>query len=709
MSRRSIGLAFLLFCLSLTTSLTPMSAADKLPPVIAPKFGYRIERNVAIPTRDGTLLSADLVRPESNLIRSEADGKFPIVIEYIPYRKDDASRSALEGQIYLAQRGFIGVRLDVRGTGGSAGVNTDEYMLVEQTDGYDAIEWLAKQPYSNGRVGMFGTSYGGFTCLQVAMHRPPHLKAIAPMYATDDRYTDDCHYTPGGSMRMYYDVGTYGGNMVAMNAVPPLPEFCVGNWAELWQTRLEKNEPYLLKWMHNQVDGPYWRTASLRPGYDRIECPVFQIAGWRDGYVNAQLRMEENLKVPRRLLIGPWVHNRPHASVPGPRIDHHNEMARFFAHWLRDEDTGFMEEPAVTVYMQEYATPSRTLDITPGTWRSEHSFPAAQTQNLTFFLQEGGGLSTKLAEKPAREFDEYDYQPGVGTKNIFWSAGGMAYYLPEDQRADEAYALTYTTEPFDKPVHVLGWPLVTVHAKSSAKVLTFVAKLADVAPDGHSALIVDGSLNGTRRKSLTDPEPLAPGAVYELQIPMVPAGWVLAPGHRLRLAISSSDFPNLWPTPERARVQLYRGGKYASNITLPVIPAPALPAPKFLPPSSMTSPVKGYGEPPTQQVLYDQITGTVSILNHRKGRTVLEDNLGVFFSESEFRCTASTLNPAQSSIVGTHTYAVEREDGKYVIVGESSIRATATTFHIVINLTITRNGQPFFQKQWTADEPRQLN
>ena len=184
------------------------------PPVIAAKYKVRVERNVLIPVRDGTKLAADLVRPD-------ADGKFPAVIEYMPYRKGDVSYAREAEHRYFAARGFVGVRIDVRGTGGSEGVNTDEYMPVEQTDGYDAVEWCAAQPWCNGKVGMFGSSYGGFTAVQVAMHQPPSLKAIVPLYATDDRYTDDCHYAPGGNMRMYYDVGAYGGSMVAMNALPP--------------------------------------------------------------------------------------------------------------------------------------------------------------------------------------------------------------------------------------------------------------------------------------------------------------------------------------------------------------------------------------------------------------------------------------------------------------------------------------------------------
>ena len=173
-----------------------------------PIYRVRIEKNVRIPMRDGIRLAADLFRPD-------ADGRFPALVEYIPYRKDDMTAPRHGPHLYFAARGYVGVRLDVRGTGASEGANTDEYPLVEQLDGYDAIEWIAAQPWCDGQVAMFGTSYGGFTALQVALHRPPHLKAIVPMYATDDRYTDDCHYV-GGVLRMYYDVGLYATRMVAL-------------------------------------------------------------------------------------------------------------------------------------------------------------------------------------------------------------------------------------------------------------------------------------------------------------------------------------------------------------------------------------------------------------------------------------------------------------------------------------------------------------
>jgi putative CocE/NonD family hydrolase len=660
-----------------------------------------METNVMIPTRDGTRLAAELSRPDG-------DGQFPVIIEYYPYRKDDVSQHYFGWHHYFAQRGFIGAQVDVRGTGGSEGISPDEYTRQEQEDGYDVVEWFARQPWSNGKVGMFGTSYGGFTAIQVAMQQPPHLKAIVPLYATDDRYTDDCHYTGGGNMRMYYDVGCYGGMMVAMNALPPYPKFAGLTWAEMWKQRLEESEPYILKWMKHQVDGAYWRQGSLRPAYDRIQCPVFLIAGWHDGYVNAMLRTYTHLKVSKKLMVGPWVHTRPHASVPGPRIDFFNEVARFFAHWLRDEDTGIMQEPAAMFYMQEYAKPDRTLDIIPGQWRNDEDFPVTGTKELTFYLLESGILSGQPGLGQQREYDEYEYFPNVGLRSGYWSGGMMSYYLADDQRADEAYSLVFTTPPFREETHILGWPQVILHASSSAKITTFVAKLADVAPDGSSALISGGSLNGTRRESLSNPTPMTPNEIYELKIPTVPTGWVLKPGHRLRLAISGSDFPNLWPTPESARVRVYRDRLYPSRVILPGAPESDLPRPQFLPPPQLRKVGERYSGPETQQVVYDQMKGTATVVREAGGDIVLDGNLGTLHFEHDFRCSASSHDPTQASVVGLHKYALEREDGVIEVAAETSIRATETAFHIMISLNVTRNARLFFHKEWTTSEPRQL-
>jgi hypothetical protein len=201
---------------------------------------------------------------------------------------------------------------------------------------------------------------------------------------------------------------------------------------------------------------------------------------------------------------------------------------------------------------------------------------------------------------------------------------------------------------------------------------------------------------------------MVPGEVYDLSIPMFPTGWVVKKGHRLRLAVSGADFPNLWPTPYNATNRVYRGGRYNSVLVLPVVPESQLSAPEYLPPPNLKTIVKSYGEPPAQRTVIDQIDGTVTVTNKRAGTVVLEDNLGSLYRSGEFLCTADRNDPAHANIVGTHTYVYKRDGEEIKVVAESSIRATHDAFHLVIHLSVTKNGQPFFQKHWTVSEPRRL-
>jgi len=215
-------------------------------------------------------------------------------------------------------------------------------------------------------------------------------------------------------------------------------------------------------------------------------------------------------------------------------------------------------------------------------------------------------------------------------------------------------------------------------------------------------------LNGTRRQSLSDPTPMTPGEIYELDIPMRPTGWVVQQGHRLRLAISSSDFPNLWPTPLHARNRVYRAAAFHSRLVLPVVPESKVPPPHFLPSPSLHQVVTSSPLTPTQQVLNDQISGEVTILNNTGYTSQLADDLGRISYDCKFRCTASSKNPALASVLRTHQFIAEREDGLIDVTAETLIRATVTAFHIVINLNVTRNDRPFFTKTWTISEPRRL-
>ena len=234
-------------------------------------------RSLAV-VRDGLRLSADVYRPNR-------PGPFPTILEHLPYRKDDSRVAADRANgSFLASRGLALVRLDVRGTGNSAGVAADEYTLAEQLDGVDAVEWIAAREWCNGNVGSWGVSYGGFSAIQLACHRPPALKAIAAVYATDDRYTDDMHFAGGALCAL--ELAHYPLRILAMNALPPSPEPGEPGdaFTERWLDRVRDTPPWVIRWLEEQHDGPYWRNGSARPDYDRIECPVLLVAGWRDGY-----------------------------------------------------------------------------------------------------------------------------------------------------------------------------------------------------------------------------------------------------------------------------------------------------------------------------------------------------------------------------------------------------------------------------------------
>ena len=407
-------------------------------PMAVSAEGIRFVKNIMAPTRDGTKLAMDIHVPPG-------EGPWPVILTYIPYRKDD--QAPLAGmQHHWAQHGYVGARVDCRGTGSSEGSNDDEYRPVEQRDGFDVVEWIAAQDWCDGKVAMTGGSYGGFSSVQVAALAPPHLVTIIPWNNSDDRYTDDCHYR-GGALRCYYDIGAYGCAMIGMNAMPPYPEYSGERWAELWEQRLEQNEPYLLTWLANQADGEYWRAGSIRYRYHDIEASALHIGGWRDGYCNAPLRTHQHTNAPSKALIGPWNHSGPDCETPGPSLAREHLTVRWCDYWLKGIDNGVMDEPDINVYVQAFDKPDPYRTHTSGYWRSEPTFPIPGGR--THRLDLGQRTEFRTARTcHATVYEEYEYRPSVGIAGGLWSAG-VPYSLPSDQRVDEIYSANYTSEPLD--------------------------------------------------------------------------------------------------------------------------------------------------------------------------------------------------------------------------------------------------------------------
>jgi putative CocE/NonD family hydrolase len=243
---------------------------------------------VWIPMPDGARLAARIVMP------TQRDARIPAVLEYLPYRRSDGTlRRDMVRHPYLASHGFAAVRVDMRGSGDSDGVLYGEYLRQEQDDAVAVIAWLAAQPWCNGNVGMFGISWGGFNALQVAARRPPALKAIITVCSTDDRYADDVHYM-GGCM-LAVDMLAWASVMLAYNSRPPDPAVLGAQWRESWLTRIEETPAYINEWLSHQQRDAFWQHGSVCEDFSQIQCPVYAVGGWADGYTNAVFRLLEGL------------------------------------------------------------------------------------------------------------------------------------------------------------------------------------------------------------------------------------------------------------------------------------------------------------------------------------------------------------------------------------------------------------------------------
>jgi putative CocE/NonD family hydrolase len=679
-------------------------------PASQPTHGVLSERDVRIRARDGTELSANLWLPDD----ASAAAPAPAILELIPYRKDDwrANGDEARGR-YLAARGYVLCRVDVRGTGRSAGIALDEYTADETRDGYDAVEWLAAQPWCSGRVGMWGISYGGFTSIQVAALRPPHLRAIVPMYATDDRYTADVHYL-GGCVTAS-ELTQYAVSQVASNALPALPARPGEDWQGAWRARLEATPVWLIPWLRHQHDGPYWRQGSLAPEYDRIEAAILLIGGWMDSYVDPVFRMLERCPAPRRAIVGNWSHEFPDDGYPGPNLDWLHELVRFFDHWLRDEPNGVMDEPQLTWFQRDFAMPEPFPAAWPGRWRAATSFPTPGAGRRSLWLDGGGEpLRGRLTDgSPATPGSStFPHRATTGTRGgLSWGAGSAPNGLARDVRPNEAGVPVYTSVPLREPLEILGVPELIVEVSAEMPVATLVVRLSDVAPDGTSAQVTAGILNLTHRRSHTTPEPLIPGAAETVRVPLRAAGYRFAAGHRLRVSVATACWPVIWPSPYAGALTIHGGGDAAtaSHLELPLAPGEDdAEVPAFRTEAPLLDEIGSSTEdPPAWRVTEDVLAGTVTVSTHDGGDTVLSDGTRLYSAESH-DMTASDADPAHARMASRIRYLLERDGRRIEIDVDGDTTSTLDAFHLDLRLAVRLDGDPFHDAHTTESIPRNL-
>ena len=646
---------------------------------------------------DGVRLAADLWRP-----KGVADsGRFPVLLEYLPYRKIEGRGARYPLYAYFVRRGYVVARVDIRGTGQSEGtLIPHEYSEVEHADGDAVIAWLARQPFSTGQVGMFGISWGGFNSIQMAMRRPPALKAILAVDATDDLYQDDVHFMDG---MMHVDSWEMSQDLA--NAMPGAPDYRID---ERYFAERFDQPPWMLTYKRQQRDGPFWDRASLKTRYDAIAIPTFLIGGWYDGYRDAIPRMLQHLEAPVKAIVGAWNHTFPDSPYPKPGIEWRHEAVRWFDHWLKGRPTGIMEEPRLAVYVRQWHPPGPYLEEAPGAWRFEPGWPIERIRDSILFPGPGNRLE---ATPPPAATERLRYQPTTGVE-----AGGPVMWFGDvapDQRPSDAFSLVYQTPPLERDLEILGLPRASLRVAADAIQADWFARLNDVAPDGTATLVASAGQNGAHRLSARDPQPIEPGRPFPLEIEMHFTSWVFPKGHRIRLAVSNAQWPMIWPTPFAMTTSLYLGPE-ATRLTLPVVP-PNGPErrPRFLPIEPGTDTLSGYGAIDLGTTSgYGEISSVVRDPQTDAATVVATSTSASRYPWGEEHNTESITHesndrrPDSTSVRGDYRTTVKLPDRTLTWESQVSLRSDRGTFYYQAVRRLFRDGVLIREKAWQQAIPR---
>ncbi len=511
-----------------------------------------VDDTYTIELPDGRKLSARAWLPKQ-------EGSYPVILEYLPYRKRDgtAERDATT-HAHFVNHGYACIRVDIAGTGDSEGQFDDEYSEQELSDGEAAIDWITKQSWCNGSIGIIGISWGGFNGLQLAYRRPPALKAVISVASTTDRYADDIHYMGGCLLS---DNANWGAQMLAYLSRPADPVLRP-DWREDWIDRMENLPDLTAIWLSHQTRDDYWKHGSVCEDWSRINIPVLAITGWADGYVNTPGLLAEHLTGPVKALIGPWEHRYPHIAKIDA-ADFHTELLNWFDRWLKDEPNGAEDLPAFRTFCQEFMPPSRQIqNNVKGRWIAEATWPSPDITDKPYFLN-GGGLGATAGDGQV----DISNLAHIGMASGYY-VPGMRFdnELPGNQAEDDALATNFDML-LTEDLELMGRPRLKIAFTVDKPVAQIVARLCEVDENDVSQRITYRPLNLTHWQSHETPSALVPGQRYTTEFELRACAHRLKAGHRLRLSLSTSYWPIVWPTAEPVVITL---DEDACTLTLPV-------------------------------------------------------------------------------------------------------------------------------------------
>jgi hypothetical protein len=676
----------------LAVSLALSAAVHRVHDSADSLYEYRTERGV-ITMSDGVDLAVTWWIPTPRT----PDERFPALLELLPYRKDD-SFYARDFPLYdyFARRGFLLAKVDIRGTGSSAGRVPDrEYSEPELRDAVEVIGHLARHPLGTGAVGMWGISWGGFNALQVARRRPPALKAILALHASDDLFHDDVHYIDGALHLDPYIV-----QIDHENGLPRWPRYALDS--AYFRDRFEAY-PWILTYLKQPTDGPFWRQEGLRFRPGDLQVPVYLIGGLLDGYRDTPIRALEYLNGPVKVEIGPWVHAWPDNGTPGPNYEWRSRAVAWWNHWLKGQPSPLVHEPRLLVFERAGHSPDRTRATTPGRWRFEE-WPISGARRASWQLGCNGELVPQADAAPAdRCARDLVYRPGFGVATGNWWGEPTG-----DLRPDDAGALTFDGPTLAEPLTLIGFPRVTLTVSHGAPLANWTARLEDVAPNGEVALVTGAVLNATQARSSVAPARLIPGANVELAWPLHFTTWVFRAGHRIRLAVSNAQFPMIWPTPYAMTSRVH---PHASRLELPVAPTTSpFPEPILAPPeprSRRADVTYGPDVEPTERATFDARTGRTSVEFANASSWSIGRVRYEYREREEYR-THDTA-PWHSEFRGEATHRVRPPGRDFTLRTTIDITSDTAAFHVTFTRVLDVSGRRLRSKTWKESVPRQFH
>lgn len=661
---------------------------------IITSFPYKVNviENEWLYLSDGTRLSYRLWLPESDI-------PLPIILEYLPYRKTDGTRARdnpMHG--YFSGHGYNVIRVDMRGTGESDGLLMDEYLKQEQDDGLEIIDWISKQPWCDGNVGMMGKSWGGFNSLQIAALRPPALKAVIVVGYTDDRYNNDIHYKGGLILN---DNFWWGAIMMGYQSRALDPNIVGDVWEDKWLHRLENMPLWMANWLNHQTRDNYWKHGSVCENYEDIDVPILAIDGWEDAYTNTVLSLLKGVKVPKKGIIGPWAHVYPHDGIPTPAINFLGESKKWWDHWLKGIDNDVLDGPMIQAWIQDSMTPSSCKPYSKGRWVGIENWPAADVNPTEYYLEYG-----KITESKSTTDEIMKLKTPLNHTLLAneWMAAGVLGESPCDQRLDNGLARVFDSEPLDDAIDIFGYPEFSIELKSDKPVAMLYASICDVAPTGEVERVSYGVMNLTHLQGHDQVVPLHEETYVTAKINLDCCGHRFLAGHRIRLTLASSAWPMFWTMPEDVTLTL---NLKKAVLTLPLFTGNDCDGPDEYPESAPLTPTsllkEGFVE---RQATYDLVTDTWTYITNGVGGVFGEgiyrfDEVDVTVEHNLRReLSLSNKDPLSARYTITQNMSLSRagwNTNTDIVVTQTSDK---DYFFIKGSMESYKNGQSVYQHTW---------